>query len=163
MFAARIRWQAEADPAWELETHHPGFSSAEDAALFANGYGDAGVADLRLDGGNLLLTLTDGSTAALAADGASVWHFAGAIDENTVARDVDFERVDLTFSALSSRGIDGGFVPLVYAVLGPNAEPLDVSINVDELGMLRVTVERNPAGAPPPPDASLLFGVIPRA
>jgi hypothetical protein len=32
-FTPRIRWQADADPAWELETSHDGFVNPEEAAF----------------------------------------------------------------------------------------------------------------------------------
>ena len=66
-FAARIRWQAVSDPALELETHHPGFDSAEDAALFANGIDARSAAGLALEGGVLRLRLTDGASEVIDA------------------------------------------------------------------------------------------------
>ena len=66
-FTARVRWQADADPAWELETSHGGFANPEQAALFANGFTNRAADELRLDDGRVCMTLTDGSTFELAA------------------------------------------------------------------------------------------------
>jgi hypothetical protein len=166
-YAVRIRWQAAADPGWEVESHHGGFETAEDAALFANGLGDADVAALELGRGEFRLELTDGTVEALPPAAVTVWALESPTAGDGVATDTDFRRVPVEPPQLSKRGLDGGFVPLGYAVLGPGGEPLDVTIAIDgDLGTLNVTVD-SPATdgemPPPPVGDGLLFGVIPRA
>ena len=115
-FTARIRWQADVDPTWELETAHPGFETAEDAALFANGFLEAGADTLRLESGRLYLTLTDHSSAELPVDAVQIWRLPDDGAECQVADDRDFERVPLSIERLSAMGFDGGFTQIKYGV-----------------------------------------------
>jgi len=115
-FTARIRWQADVDPTWELETAHPGFETAEDAALFANGFLEAGADTLRLESGRLYLTLTDHSSAELPVDAVQIWRLPDDGAECQVADDRDFERVPLPIERLSAMGFDGGFTQIKYGV-----------------------------------------------
>jgi len=107
-FTARIRWQADADPAWELETSHDGFVNPEEAAFFANGLTNPAAVELRLDDGRVWLTLIDGSTFELAADVVQVWRLpedgVEGEDHYPVADDSDFRRVTMTFDELSAIG-----------------------------------------------------------
>lgn len=162
-FSVRMRWQAEADCTWELETQHPGFPSAEEAALFANGLADVGVADLRLERGELRMVLADGSSMAIDPDAVTVWTLAKEAAGKRAATDADFSRVEVPLATLSRHGLDGAFVPLAYSVIGPDAEPIDVRILLDEdLGTMDVTVALDDDTVPSD-QRLLLFGLIPRA
>lgn len=144
-FTARIRWQSEMNPCFELETRHRGFSTAEDAALFANGFSDAGALDLRLARGRLTLVLTDGAESELEPESVQVWELPDDGQEYQVADDSAFELVPRTPAELSARGLDGGFVQLKYGVLAPDHSIVDVAVDVDETGLPEVTVHE-PAG-----------------
>lgn len=160
-FVARIRWQADADPSWEIETSHGGFDTAEDAALFANGFLEAGADELRLESGRLLMTLTDGSCVELPADTAQIWRLPDDGNDCQVADDGDFERASISIDGLSAMGFDGGFTQIKYGVTDPAGGQVNVAIALDETGNLSVTVEA-PRGEPPE-DASFSFGIIARA
>jgi hypothetical protein len=160
-FSARIRWQSDADPCYELETHHPGFATADDAALFANGFSAAGADELRLSDGALVLTLTDGSQVELPLEVVQVWRLQDDGQEIQVADDIDFQLAAVTFEELSSQGLDGGFVQVKYGVLDPDNEPLDVAVYLDETGLLGVTVHAR--GQDEGGEASFALGVITRA
>jgi hypothetical protein len=162
-FSVRIRWQAEVDCAWELETHHTGFGTAEEAALFANGLAEGGLAHLRLERGELRLGFTDGSSAAMDPAAVTVWALAREAAGRPSAADIDFRRIDVALPVLSRRGLDGAFIALAYGVLDPERQPLDVRISLDEdLGTVDVSVatEGDNASAD---EGLLLFGLIPRA
>ena len=161
-FTARIRWQADTDPAWELETSHGGFVNPEQAALFANGFADTAADELRLVSGRLLMTLTDGTTLDLEPGAVQVWRLPENGEEPRVADDADFQRVSMTFDQLSSLGLDGGFVQIKYGVLDPTGNGIDVAIALDETGLLTVTVEETGVDEMAE-DASFTLGIIPRA
>jgi hypothetical protein len=160
-FVARIRWQADADPTWEIETAHGGFETAEDAALFANGFLEAGADELRLESGGLVLTLTDRSSSELPADAVQIWRLRDDGTDCQVADDQDFERVRISIERLSAMGFDGGFTQLKYGVTDSAGAQVNVVLGLNETGNLSVTVESAPAG--PGEDASFAFGIIPRA
>ena len=160
-FVARIRWQADADPIWEVETTHGGFETAEDAALFANGFLEAGADELRLDSGRLHLTLTDHSSSELSAESVDIWRLRDDGTECQVADDHDFERMPISIERLSAMGFDGGFTQIKYGVTDATGAQVNVVLGLNETGNLSVTVE-NPV-APPIEDASFAFGIIPRA
>jgi hypothetical protein len=160
-FTARIRWQADVDPTWEVETSHGGFETAEDAALFANGFLDAGADELRLESGRLRLTFTDRSTVELPESAVEVWRLPDDGDDCQVADDRDFELVSVTMERLSAMGFDGGFTQLKYGVTDSAGAQVDVAISLNETGNLSVTVEDG--ATDPVEDASFAFGVIARA
>lgn len=161
-FSVRVRWQAEADCAWEVETHHGGFASAEEAALFANGLADVAIVDLRLERGKLRLGFTDGSWTMMHPEAVTIWTLAKEAAAKRTAADTDFSKTDIPISTLSRHGLDGAFLPLAYGVLGPDRQPVDVRILLDEdLGTVDVRVSDDP---PNDNDQGLLlFGLIPRA
>lgn len=160
-FVARIRWQADADPIWEVETSHGGFETAEDAALFANGFLEAGADELRLESGRLLLTLTDRSLSELPPDAVQIWRLRDDGMDYQVADDQDFERVPISIERLSAMGFDGGFTQIKYGVTDAAGSQVNVVLRLNEIGSLSVTVE----GTSPEQseDASFAFGIIPRA
>lgn len=160
-FVARVRWQADADPSWEIETAHGGFETAEDAALFANGFLEAGADELRLDSGRLLLTLTDRSSNELTAEAVQVWRLRDDGSDCQIADDQDFERLPISIERLSAMGFDGGFTPIKYGVTDPASVQVNVVLGLNETGNLSVTVQGS--SPEPPDDASLAFGIIPRA
>jgi hypothetical protein len=160
-FTARIRWQADADPTCEIETSHAGFETAEDAALFANGFLDAGADELRLESGHLFLTLTDRSTIELRQVTIDVWRLPDDGGDYQVADDNDFARTPITIERLSAMGFDGGFTQIKYGVTAAAGAQVDVSIALNETGNLTVTVETRPTE--PTDGASFAFGVIARA
>jgi hypothetical protein len=160
-FTARIRWQADADPTWEVETLHEGFETAEDAALFANGFLDAGADELRLESGHLFLTLTDHSTSELSDTAVEVWRLLDDGGEYQIADDADFERAPVTIERLSAMGFDGGLTQIKYGVTNAAGMQVDVAIALNETGNLSVTVQARQDGAAE--DASFAFGVIARA
>jgi hypothetical protein len=162
---ARLRWQADADACWELETTHGGFATPEDAALFANGFAEAGADELRLDSGRLVLTLTDGSSVELPPDAVEIWRIPDDGHEHQVADDADFARVSLSLAELSTGGLDGGFIQIKYGVTTSAGEQIDVAISLDETGLLSLTVEERSAHDvdQEDSDASFTLGIIPRA
>ena len=160
-FAALIRWQADADPSWEIETAHSGFGSPEDAALFANGFLDAGADELRLEGGRLYLTLSDHTCTEVPPDSVQVWRLRDDGTECQVADDLDFERASISIDRLSAMGFDGGFTQLKYGVTDAAGAQVNVVLRLNETGNLTVTVQATPRAAPE--DASFAFGIIPRA
>lgn len=160
-FVARIRWQADADPTWEIETAHVGFNAAEDAALFANGFLEAGADHLRLECGRLLLKLTDSSSSELAPEAVQIWRLRDDGAECQVADDQDFELVPISIEGLSAMGFDGGFTQIKYGVTDAAGVQVNVVLGLNETGNLSVTVDAVPAESGE--DASFAFGIIPRA
>ena len=160
-FTAHIRWQADVDPSWEIETQHVGFETAEDAALFANGFLEAGADELRLRSGHLSLALTDRSSVELGEGVVQIWRLPESDDELQVADDVDFQRVSMTLPQLSALGFDGGFVQIKYGVTGSGGAQVQVAVTLNETGNLSVTVDEPGDGSMD--DASFAFGIIPRA
>lgn len=159
-FSARIRWQSEIDPCIELETRHPGFSTAEEAALYANGFSEDAALELRLDGGCLTLSLADGTLVELDSDSVSVWELPDDGQEIQVADDSDFRLVRQTAADFTARGLDGSFVQLRYGVLCADQAVVDVAVDVDETGLPEVTVHEG--GNDPDEPASFSLGIIVR-
>lgn len=160
-FTAHIRWQADVDPTWEIETLHGGFETAEDAALFANGFLEAGADELRLRSGHLSLALTDQSSVELGEGVVQIWRLPESDDELQVADDVDFQRVSMTLPQLSALGFDGGFVQIKYGVTDSDGAQVQVAVTLNETGNLSVTVDEPGDGSMD--DASFAFGIVPRA
>jgi hypothetical protein len=160
---ARIRWRSERDASWEIETHHTGFAVAEDAALYANGFVTRSPAALVLKKGSLHLFYTDGTDAPLAAGTYQVWRLPEDFDASLPADDSNFVPVDITPRALSARGLDGKWEQLAYGILGPDGQPIDVLLQVDETGDLQVITIDEQAARPEEGTASFKLGVLPRA
>lgn len=161
-FIARLRWQADADACWELETTHGGFATPEDAALLANGFAEAGADELRLESGRLILTLTDGSRVELRPDAVQIWRLPDDGQEHQVADDAELTRLGLSLAELSDNGLDGGFTQIKYGVTSSVGEPIDVAITLDETGLLSLTVEER-AADDSDREASFTLGIIPKA
>jgi hypothetical protein len=160
-FTAHIRWQADVDPGWEIETLHSGFDTAEDAALFANGFLEPGADELRLDCGHLSLTLTDHSSIDLVEEAIRIWRLPDSGEDFQVADDSDFQQISMTLAQLSALGFDGGFVQIKYGVTDTAGAQVQVALTLNETGNLSVTVEE--ASPEPMEEASFAFGIIPRA
>jgi hypothetical protein len=160
-FTARIRWQADVDPSWELETAHPGFETAEDAALFANGFLEAGADELRLESGRLILTFTDCSSVEFPSDSAQIWCLPDDGTDCQVADDADFERASISIEHLSAMGFDGGFTQIKYGVTDVTGAQVDVAVELNETGNLSVTVESPSRDSAE--EASFAFAILPRA
>jgi hypothetical protein len=160
-FTARIRWQADADPSWEIETTHAGFETAEDAALFANGFLDVGADELRLEDGRLLMMLTDRSSIELPPDSLQIWRLPDDGTDCQVADDGDFERAPISIDRLSALGFDGGFTQIKYGVTDTAGTQIDVALQLNEVGNLSVTVGGPRAEVDE--DASFALGIIARA
>jgi hypothetical protein len=136
-------------------------TAAEDAALFANGFLEAGADTLRLESGRLYLTLTDHSSAELPVDAVQIWRLPDDGAECQVADDRDFERVPLSIERLSAMGFDGGFTQIKYGVTDTMGAQVNVVLGLNETGNLSVTVEAAPSDLVE--GASFAFGIIPRA
>jgi hypothetical protein len=161
-FTARIRWQADADPSWEIETLHPGFETAEDAALFANGFLEAGAEELRLEGSRLLLSLADRTVQELSTDSIQVWRLPESAEDIRVADDADFQRVNVSLDQLSALGFDGGFMQIKYGVSDASGSQVVVVIETNEIGNLSVTVEEPRDDGTAGADASFALGIVAR-
>ena len=137
-FSVRVRWRMLDDPRWEVETEHAGFGSPEEAALFANGFGEAAAGGLEIVDGRCRLLLTDGGTRDAALQ--SAWRLRREPPDSWgVVADEDFDRrkvedLDVT---------DGEFQALRYCVLGDGGA-VDVKVSLDEEGHARVTVYPEP-------------------
>lgn len=162
-FAARVRWRCEADPRWEMETLHAGFAQAEDAALFANGFSTRSPSLLELDRGRFHLGFTDGTAEQVRAGAYQLWRLPRDFDPAHAADDSSFEPVDASPSDLSEMGLDGRWGQLAYGVVGPKGEGVDVLLEVDDTGGLKViTIDQQPEMADHEP-ASFSMAVLPKA
>jgi len=113
-FSALVRWRSRLHPDWEVDTRHPGFPSAEAAALAANGLGTDGFEELRLEQGRLFVVNVNGRRASV-EDDVVLWTTpAPPLD---LPDDFRFERVDGAIHELSRRGLDGGFEPRWFRVM----------------------------------------------
>jgi len=146
-FTAIIRWRGP-DPAIEIETRHPGFSTPEEAALFANVILPESPLGLRLaSGGALELLLPDGRYLALADGDVIVWRIptrALHATDFVVANDNDFEPHPFS-TYRPPRSALGDYEQAQYAVLDPNGTPIDVLVEWDEAEHLKVTVQQTVA------------------
>jgi hypothetical protein len=132
-YAASLRWRASSDPSWEVEFDEGGFISAEDAALFASGYGVPSVTGLRLIDRCLYLVVSDDVGGRHVADAEVVaWRApegAGTSDS-----------VPCTMARLrEALAPDEIFVPLGFHVTGPRSQRLDVSVEQHGINVI-VTV-----------------------
>jgi hypothetical protein len=163
-FTARIRWRCERDHSWEVETWQGGFASAEDAALWANGFSEPAAAILALWRGKLELTLTDQESRILAPGSFHIWRLPDGFDRSVPADDSCFREVqgggtDL----LTDLGLDGEWQQIAYGVLGPQGETIDVILELDDTGKLEVTTIEDWRGVLVGEGASFSLGVVPRA
>ena len=144
-FTAVVRWRGP-DPTIEIETRHPGFSTPEDAALFANAFAPDAPLGIRLPRNNwLLLLMPDGNYVRSLGTDITVWAFpSGASngDDLAVANDNDFEPHPFANFGFPSSAF-GDYDQAQYAVLDQEGAPVDVVVDFDEHDHLRVTVERD--------------------
>jgi hypothetical protein len=181
-YTVKILWRAEHAPDWELDTAHPGFASAIDSALYANGFTTPAPEALELSSGHLVLRMTGGSCfrlggevtdagsephqlgePAAAAVSFQAWRLGVAASEDAEVVDADdySEVAAATPADLSEAGLDGTWLPCGYDVIGPSGH-VGVTIDLDETGnTLTVTVEP-PDTRDLDPDAPVL-AVIPKA
>lgn len=140
-YTLSMRWQASADPAWEIETVHPGFTSPEEAALFAFGLTNPGAESLHLERGVLRLGLTSGELARIDDQDVLVYHLTARLEDPRQAEDADFSRVAISLRSLSDRlALDGELVFLHQRITGPEQEPVEVSVELRQGGRLEVAV-----------------------
>ena len=165
-FAARVRWRALARPGCELDTIHRGFSSAERAALFANGLGPLAIEALWLERGVFSVELTDGRRVGFAPVELDVWYRAPGTE--ALPDVAAFERVDRTPAELSADGLDGEFEPRAFRIVTETTpeQDLEVCLTIDlQRDVLRVVLlaagDSNATEQPREPPS--IFGVIPRA
>lgn len=113
-FSVLIRWRSARNPAWEIDTRHRGFRSAEEAAMIANGLGCAAFDTLVLERGELLTLALNGQRLPV-EDEVAVWTLpAEPVD---LPEDLQFERAEERPSVLSAKGLDGVFRPRRFRVL----------------------------------------------
>lgn len=162
-FVARVRWRCEADPRWEIETRHGPFPMPEDAALFANGFSTRSPVLLELHAGRLNLGFTDGSSQRIRTADVQVWRLPRDFDVTQPADDSSFDHVRASLRDLTDLGLDGRWGQLAYGVVGPAGETIDVLLEMDETGDLKViTIDEGPAVEEEGP-ALFSLGVMPRA
>ena len=134
-FSALVRWRSEGNGAWEIDTRHSGFDSAEEAAMAANGLGCSGFAKLVLERGDLFTIGVNGQRLLVDTE-IVVWTMAAAPAD--LPEDLQFERVDETPGLLSAEGLDGLFEARRFRVLD-NESGRDVSVRL-AVGPSRVLV-----------------------
>lgn len=162
-FAARVRWRSEVDPAWEIETRHDGFAMPEDAALFANGFSTRSPTTLILRGGRMEMGFSDGTTRPIRGGEYQLWRLPRDFDASQPADDASFDAVEMSLESLTGSGLDGRWAQLAYGVLGPTGEMVDVILEVDETGDLKVIAIDETPGMADGEIASFGLGVVPRA
>jgi hypothetical protein len=127
-FSALVRWRSEIDPAWELDTRHRGFTTAEAAAMAANGLGVNGFEKLRLDKGRLFV-IDLNARSQLVQGEVAIWMMVPVAAD--VPDDFRFERMDETLTALSASGLDGFFRPKHFRVVDDGSDAdVDISLAV---------------------------------
>lgn len=141
-FTAVVRWRGP-EPTIEIETRHPGFSSPEDAALFANAFSPNAPLALRLASKtSLQMLMLDGHYVDWPVGGVTVWVLRDAASpeaELAIADDDHFQPRPFTgFEFLPSAL--GDYEQAQYAVLDQKGSPVDVVVDWDERDHLRVTV-----------------------
>jgi hypothetical protein len=164
-FAARIRWRSRVNPAWEIDTVHRGFLSAQRAALFANGLGPLAVEALWLNEGVLSIELTDGRRARFSTAEVVVWRRAPGTE--SLPDVAGFERVNRTPHGLSAERLDGELEARSFRVVTETnpEQDVEVSIHVDlARGILRVSVGRTiEAVEENRREPATIFGIVPKA
>lgn len=164
-YTAIIRWRGP-DPALELETRHPGFTSPEEAALYANGIPPRTPDGLHLfSDGSAVFVLDDDTDVPCNPEQLTAWALppnCRTIDGLTIVDDDDYELLNrgelvIRFAA------HGDYVHAQYGVLDPNGMPVDVRLDWDDNNRLRVTVVDPPAPFPVDAKPKLAFGALPDA
>lgn len=164
-YTAIIRWRGP-DPALELETRHPGFTSPEEAALYANGIPPRTPDGLHLfSDGSAVFVLDDDTDVPCNPEQLTAWAVppnCRTIDGLTIVDDDDYELLNrgelvLRFAA------HGDYVQAQYGVLDPNDRPVDVRLDWDDNNHLRVTVVDPPTPFPAAAKPKLAFGALPDA
>jgi hypothetical protein len=133
-FTALVRWRSRRSLAWEVDTRHPGFTSAEAAALSANGLGTDGFETLLLEKGQLFVLPVRGPRHPVLL-GIEVWRLTPSAAQ--IPEDLRYERVDRSPASLSREGLDGPFEPRRFRVVEEGGEDLDVQLI---LGRSRLTI-----------------------
>jgi hypothetical protein len=113
-FTALVRWRSLEDSAFEIDTRHTGFESAEEAAMAANGLGCDGFAKLMLERGELFTVSVNGQRVLVEHE-VVVWTMPTAPLD--LPDDLQFERVDESPGLLSAKGLDGAFEGRRFRVL----------------------------------------------
>jgi hypothetical protein len=113
-FSALVRWRSVGNRAWEIDTRHSGFVSAEEAAMAANGLGCGGFEKLVLERGDLFTIGVNGQRLQVEEE-IAVWTMAAAPLD--LPEDLQFERVDESPGLLSAKGLDGLFEARRFRVL----------------------------------------------
>jgi hypothetical protein len=167
-FTAVVRWRGP-DPAVEIETHHPGFETPEEAALFANAVSPGSPLGLRVLGDRALeLVLADGQHVGPEGAAITVWTLASAVADATdadatdvvVANDEDF--APHPFGGFSfPPSAYGDYEQAQFGVLDDHSRALNVVVDWDEADHLRVTVEQ-PA-TPDDTEPTFALGTLPDA
>lgn len=158
-----MRWQSASDFAWELETVLPGFASPEEAALFSYGLTNPGADSLHLERGLLRLRLTNGDFQTLPDRDVAVYRLTANVDDPTHAEDADFSRVAISIRSLSERlHLDGELVFLAHRIIGPQEQPVDVSVELRQGGRLAVAVRGGAGDASPERQTSVPVSAIRR-
>ena len=134
-FSALVRWRSVANGAWEIDTRHSGFVSAEEAAMAANGLGCGGFEKLVLERGDLFTIGMNGQRLRVEEE-IAVWTMAAAPVD--LPEDLRFERVDESPIALSAKGLDGLFEARRFRVLNDETRR-DVAVRF-AVGRSRVVV-----------------------
>lgn len=149
-FSVGIRWRFLNEPSWEVESTHWGFSSAEDAALFANGFGERCARHLVLDRSRRTWWLQRAEGDLDLVDDVQVWCLSSASGGVlAIVTDEQFEQRTLR-DLLAVAVVDDArlvFSPLHYGVRGSDGRALDVALSLDEWWFLQVKVEEDQGSA----------------
>jgi hypothetical protein len=113
-FSALVRWRWAGNGAWEIDTRHSGFGSAEEAAMAANGLGCDGLEKLVLERGDLFTICVNGQRLRV-EEQIAVWTMPAAAGD--LPEDLQFERVDDSPGLMSAKGLDGVFEARRFRVL----------------------------------------------
>ncbi len=162
-YTAVIRWRG-IDPTVELETRQNGFSSPEEAALYANALTPTSPLALRISNeGVPSLLLPDGRYVPFLPSNVTVWTLSSTVqekDEILVADDADFQPHRLTDFSLAPSA-HGDYAQAQYGVLDHEGWPVDVVVDWDEADHLRVRVEQS--AERDDTDSQLAIGSLPEA
>lgn len=125
-FTAVLRWGAVDAPEWEVETHHGGFETAEEACRFANST-PAGPESLRVTDEGSVIELSDGENEPLGP--YTLWKVSEHALGAGVAFDDDFDQVDVS---LEEAGLEKlTFRPRAWLVEGPQGA-VDLEVELDD-------------------------------
>jgi hypothetical protein len=163
-YTAVLRWKGP-DPALELETRHAGFAIPEEAALFANSFAENSPERLKLGRTGLRLFSVDGTSTSLTFELVTAWIAEIPEEESDVLiiDDSDFQPFLGSQARLPERHTAyGNYEIAQFAVLGPDAKPIQVSVSMDDEEHLRVTVEEI-FEEPSEEEATSMIGSLPKA